>query len=436
MRRLTVVWTLLFFLAASGCVPDDDTVGGSDTQTAEADAGPDAMGDIGGMETGTDAGDATGPDASPDASGDTADGTSDYLPLTERGPYNVGFETMKVTYQAKEDGTEDERKLRTAIWYPTETEDGPAGRYAKIIDRDEVVAGAEPVELEEMPVLIFSHGNGGIAEQNYFMTEFWASRGWAVISPEHTGNTIRQGGAINLEAAIYRPQDITAVLDRLENLDEDNPLYGKLSDNIVMSGHSFGGYTTLANSGASFAVEDLVSQCDEGNPDFDEDYCDVFSDKESRLDLFRNGFYDDRIDAAIPQAPAGNIIFQEGLEDIQMPTMLFTGGMDQTLPNSQEGDPIWEQMKGDEHRRMNLPKAGHFTFSNMCDQFADVSDMIKNDGCSDEFIESDRAYTIINTYALAFARYHLLDDQKAKEIIDGDRWPIGEMGFELSVGAD
>jgi len=417
MRRLTVVWTLLVLLFAGGCVPDEAIGGdtGPTTPGGDIDAGADAFIDAARTDAETtDAGD-TGP-----------------LALTEEGPYNVGFHEMTVTYQAEQDGTDDRRELRTVVWYPTHDENGPEARYT-VVNREGVYAGAEPVDLEEMPVLIFSHGNGGIAEQNYFMSEFWASRGWAVVSPEHTGNTVKSGTAINLEAAIYRPQDISAVLDRMTTLEEDHPLHGHLSDDIAMSGHSFGGYTTLANSGASFAVDDLMTRCENGN--VERDYCDVFTE-EGRPELFRDGFFDDRIDAAIPQAPAGDLIFQKGLEDIRVPTMLFTGGMDRTLPNEQEGDPIWEQMKGDEHRRVNLPEAGHFTFSNMCDKFSGFSNQIDNDGCNEEFVEPRRAHEIINTYALAFARYHLFGDERAKEVIDGDRWPVGMEDFELSVGAD
>lgn len=438
MRRLTIVWTLLCFLIAGGCVPDDNV--GADTSTTPdtgIDAETDAGGDTGGLDAGTDSG---GLDARADATdagltdADAGDARTDtgYLPLTERGPYNVGFETMTVTLQRKKDGKEENVDLRTVIWYPTRDESGPEARYT-VINREGVYAGADPAPVDDMPVLIFSHGNGGIAEQNYFQSEFLASRGWAVVSPEHTGNTIKSGASINIKAAIYRPQDISAVLDRLENLKEDNPLHGKLSDKIAMSGHSFGGYTTLANAGAEYAVEELTDGCENGT--VNQDYCDIFT-KEGRPELFKKGFYDDRIDVAIPQAPAGNQIFQNGLKKLQIPTMLFTGGMDRTLPNEQEGDPIWEQMKGDQHRRMNLPKAGHFTFSNMCSKFSNVSDQIKNDGCSDDFIDPARAHEIINTYSLAFARYHLFDDQKAKAVIDGDRWPVGMMGFELSVGAN
>ncbi len=430
-RTLCPTAALLLLLLAPACVPDETT---GDEGTSGS---PDATADVGdlGIQPDTSSVDA-GPDTSPDAQ-DATDhtGPSD-RPVDERGPHHVGFSKTEVVYQAEEDGTDEDRTLDLLMWYPTDEQEGPSGKYHVLLKRDEVVQNAAPISGGEMPVMLFSHGNGGIPAQNYFMTEYWASHGWAVVSPEHEGNTLSDGTAINLEAAVYRPQDVTATLDHLENLDEDNPLAGRLSDQIAMSGHSFGGYTTLANSGAEFDVDDLLDRCEQEDPGFDRDYCDVFA-REGRIALFREGFHDERIDVAIPMTPAGNIIFDDGLEQLAIPTMLMTGGEDQTLPNEQEGDPIWEQMVGEQHRRINLPEGGHFTFSNMCDfDFADTQPRLAGDGCGEEFVEPERAYDLINVYALAFARHHLFGDEEAGEIVDGERYPVGDENFDLSIGAE
>jgi len=357
----------------------------------------------------------------------------DHPPVTEEGPFNVGYMEMTVTHQAEADGTEQKRELELSVWYPTTDKDGLYPRYGGLLDREEVIEDAEVAPLESMPMLVFSHGNGGIAEQNWFMTERWASRGWIAVSPDHTGNTISDGTDINVEAAIYRPQDIRAVIDRMTSLESDHRLAGRFSGTIVMSGHSFGGYTTLANTGAEYAVEALEQECKDGEIE-GRDYCKAF-DTEKRREVFREGFADDRIDLAIPQAPAGRKIFRDGHEQIQVPTLLMTGGMDRTLPNDQEGDPIWGYMKGEEHRRLNIDRAGHFTFSNMCTIFGDL-ERVKNDGCGDDNVEPEIAFEIINAYSLAFARYQLWDDESAGEIVDGERYPVDRNYFEYLMGAD
>lgn len=431
MRR-TICGLIVLLATTPACVVQD---------TSE-DAGFRPGNDVGGGDvrvddtgtTDTARADATTDAGTADAGTDASDTQPDPRPVDERGRYEVGYTEIDVSYQADEDRSDEPRDLTISIWYPTRVEEGPAPQYTPFLKRDQVVRNAEPADLDDMPVMVFSHGNGGIRQQNYFMTEHWASHGWTVVSPEHDGNTLSDGTAINVEAAVYRPQDIRAVLDRLEQLDDDHPLAGRLSDDIVMSGHSFGGYTTLANAGASYAVDELLDKCEQGT--VNQDYCDTFTTGD-RIDLFRGGFLDERIDLAIPLAPAGNLIFSDGLQDLTVPTMLFTAGRDQTLPNDEEGDPIWRKMVGPEHRRLNLPEAGHFTFSNMCDfGFADDQPRLANDGCSDDFVDPARAYTLVNTYGLAFARYHLFDDQEAGEIVDGERFPVGDSDFEMSVGTD
>jgi len=412
----------LLLFSAAGC-------GDHDNFTVPLE---DAGGDTG---IGPDAGDVT---EQPDAPGDRPDAGPreftelDLPPVTEKGPFNVGYTELEVSHQAEADQTDEERELNLSIWYPTNEQEGPAARYANLLNREEAIEDAEPAPLESQPMLVFSHGNGGIAEQNWFMTEFWATRGWIAVSPDHTGNTFRSGTEIDPEAAVYRPQDIRAVIDRMKSLDEEHPLSGRFSDKIVMSGHSFGALTTLANAGADVAVDSLQQRCREGTAP--EGYCDTFN-TEKRRALFRDGFYDERIDLAIPQAPAGAEIFEEGLAELEVPTLHMTGGMDRTLPNSEEGDPIWELMEGQEHRRVNIDRAGHFTFSNMCTLFGGV-ERVQNDGCGDENIDSEVAFRIINNYSLAFARFHLWGDESAEEIVDGERFPVDRMFFDYSIGTE
>ena len=438
MRRSTrLLFALVFVFLATACVPEDSVEEkfGPDSGGTIYDGGSvDAAADVGvdGESSGDARGDVGG-DAMGDAGADTADAAAPTppldIPITERGPYHVGYSEMTVTYQAEQDGTQEERELNVSMWYPTRDNGGWPARYADLFRRDEVNKDVEPAAIDDLPVLVFSHGNGGLAEQNYFLTEFLASRGWIAISPDHTGNTFKQGGSINLQAAIYRPQDIEAVLDRLDNLEEDHVLHGMLSDKTVMSGHSFGGYTTLATAGASFAVDDMLQRCQKGT--IDQDYCDVFG-KMGRPAFFKKGFYDERIEVAVPMAPPGGLIFQDGIEDLEVPTMLMTGEKDATLPNKKHGDQLWRDMTGKEHRRVNLTKGGHFAFSNMCDLFGS-SQATREFGCGDEFIEPERAYEVINTYFLAYAAYHLYGGERYKKVIDGDTHPVGQQGFELSV---
>lgn len=407
MRRFFTL-LLAFSLLSAAC--------GSDPSADQADTG--LEGDAGG-DVRADAGDVLDPDATADTSPTLPDRP---WPVDEVGPYNVGFLETQVTYEA--DGTDEPRILRLAVWYPTFDTEGERGVYYNLFPRPEVTTGATVALEEPAPLLVFSHGNSSLAEQSFFMTEFFASHGWIVASPDHTGNTLRDTqGAIDLTAAVFRPQDISAVIDFMLDLPQDSPLQGLVSsEHIAMSGHSFGGFTTLASSGGEFAVDELVAECEQEPSDF----CEIFDGNPEWQDLFRAGFYDDRIKVAIPQAPGGYAAFKDGLASIQTPTLLFTGGMDRTLPNEEEGDPIWQAMQGSQHIRIDLPRGGHFTFSNMCTMLSGI-EQIDNDGCNEEFIAPEEAFDIINAYSLAFARYHLFDDDSVVDLLEGNISPFSDM---------
>ena len=372
---------------------------GTDVPDASADAAPD-------FSVGADG---AGPDVGSDADEIV------YPSVFERGPYNVGHRRFQVTYDA---ALEPGREIKLVVWYPTLDTEGRAGTYLVSYSRREVFADATVAIEDEAPVLLFSHGNSALAEQSYFMTEFWASHGFVVAAPDHTGNTVYdlQGG-VSFTSSDERPQDMSAALDFLYALPADDPLHGKISDDVVMTGHSFGGYTTLAVSGSGFAIDEVVEFCAQPNAP---QQCEML-DEEGIEDVFRAGFLDERIDVAIPQAPGGFFFFQEYLSQIEIPSLVMTAARDGTLLPTQEAEPIWAAMTG-RHMRLDFTNAGHFTFSNMC-QLLPGFEMTQDDGCGESFIDPELAFEIVNAYGLAFARYHLYRDTSNLDLLRGDEDP-------------
>lgn len=408
-RQFSLFAGILLAILATGCADD------APIDSSEDDAGvqtPDAGVDL------EDASEDTGND---DAGGETDAEIDDGLitipeqpwPVVETGPYNIGYrDGFEVTYEAV---GEPGRTFEYVIWYPTRDREGAESRYFSIMRRKEAFSEASVGLEEAAPILIFSHGNGSVAEQSFFMTEFFTSHGWIVVAPSHTGNTISDTeGSIDPRSGAFRPQDITALLDDLENFGDDDPLTPFFSDNVVMTGHSFGGFTTLANAGTGFDVDFALNECETNSNRF----CDIF-EVEGVEGLMRQGFLDERIDVAIPQTPGGHLIFRELLANIEIPTLLMTGELDRTLSNEEEGDPIWQDLDGP-HMRVNLVTGGHFTFSNMCELFGSL---VPDDGCGEEFIEFGLAFRIINAYSLAFAQYHLFGTTTGMSLLDGTDQP-------------
>lgn len=402
--------SLPLLLLTAGLLPacDDGDASGEGMQLADAspDAAPDAAPDA-------------VPDAVPDAAPDAAPAT-DRAPVDAPGPFAVGFHTETIEYTNPVVGT---RPLDLHWWYPTDATEGAPVRYAGVFPRMPVLGEAAP-RPGTRPLVVFSHGNGGLAEQSFFFTEFLASHGFIVVAPDHTGNTFRDSSQPVWRLFELRPQDISAVLDHTDALPAEHLLAGHLGPERALAGHSFGGYTSLAAGGAGYAVEDLVGACAQP-PEADTEACQYVT-APATVARYEAGFGDDRIQALIPMTPAGANLFggEPGLAGITVPTLMMTAALDATLPNEAEGDPLWDGMTQADSLRLDFQTAGHFTFSNACGLLPGMS----GDGCGEGFLEPTEAHRLINAYALAFLRLHLLGDTGDVGLIEGTtRLDAGEI---------
>ncbi|MCP4810681.1 MAG: hypothetical protein GY884_35550, partial [Proteobacteria bacterium] len=261
---------------------------------------------------------------------------------------------------------------------------------------------------------LFSHGNAGIEVQTYFLCEHLASHGWMVVAMRHTGNSLLDFDQSQVPVMfLLRPLDVIATLDALTALPTDDPLAGRVGEDVVVAGHSFGGYTTLAVGGATIDVAAIDATCaaDETGA------CDTWT--EPRRQLALAGFLDERVDALVPMAPwrVGGVLGPLGTSSVVLPTLLMTASLDETTPDAIDGDPIWDGLlaSGGEHARLSLTTAGHYTFSIACDFGFQAGD-----GCGDGFIPSSDAYPIISAYTLAWYRRHLEEDASVDALLDGD----------------
>jgi predicted dienelactone hydrolase len=179
-----------------------------------------------------------------------------------RGRHPVGVRTMHLQRGS--------RPLPVELWYPAT--DDHAGRDVDPTTRDtyELLPGFPPGWQEAVreatprpgrhPLVMFSHGYGGHRRQSTFLCTHLASHGYVVAAVDHTGNTILdvlqvvlalQAGrpapdprATVEEFIEARPADVSFVLDRV--LDDVGERVDR--DRIGMTGHSFGGWTTLATT--------------------------------------------------------------------------------------------------------------------------------------------------------------------------------------------
>ncbi len=294
----------------------------------------------------------------------------------EFGPWRAGTQQEEVSGST---GVQ----LPTQIWFPTEETSGAIATYDGL-ELGNSLLNADPACDVVRPVVVFSHGNGGLRFQSVFLMERLASHGYVVVAPDHVGNTTFDLDSIpRTDVALRRPIDVADAFDFVASALPDcvDPTAG-----FAIVGHSFGGWTTLATSGANIDLPGLTAYC-ESSYDF---LCGLSSDPD---------LSDDRVWAAVPLAPVGAISFGAGLANVQVPILIIAGIQDYTTPWETEAKPIFAHLDTTPAHLAGLDRVGHYSFAVPC---IDASD-----GCGDDFLDPEEAQDQIATLATAFLNEQL-----------------------------
>ncbi len=299
------------------------------------------------------------------------------------GSYAVGLSTVRMTDPARAD-----RTLTVDIWYPADSRaEAPTASIDLVFTRlalPGVLASPEAAP-GSFPLVVFSHGNGGVRFQSWFLMQALASHGFVVAAPDHAGNTALDAIAGTSDplgvAAANRPRDVSFVIDQMLGRDGDpeDPLHERIDErNIAVAGHSFGGFTALATA-AGFV-----------------DYRP-----------------DPRVDAIVPIAPATGFSDAE-LASIDVPTLLMGGTSDTVVPIEPGIVRAWDLISGRPEYRVDLVAAGHNSFTNVCDirdayVAAGVGQPIlgfveeqAEDGCAPDLLPIDEAQRVTTLYVVSF----------------------------------
>src|SRR5581483_3180474 len=157
------------------------------------------------------------------------------------GPETVGITTVVFTKTSETTGAP--RVLETSIWYPavpgTGTREGNVFRDAA-------------VRKHRWPLIVFSHGLCAFPFQSPFYTAGLARWGFIVVAPPHPGSTIDDPACDSApsiaDALVNRPADVRFVIDQMLAAAKQprSPFFRAVAKRkIGMTGHSFGGWTTL-----------------------------------------------------------------------------------------------------------------------------------------------------------------------------------------------
>ena len=260
------------------------------------------------------------------------------------------------------------------------------------------------------PVILFSHGLGGSRDNNPYLGNPWAARGYIVVFVQHPGsdesvwkNTERLQRmaelkkAASLENFMRRGEDIPVIIDALTawNNDKENPLHDRFDlKHIGMSGHSFGANTTQVLAGQTIAGG-------------------------------RISFLEPRISAAVMMSPGIPALGDpaKAFESIKIPCLLMTGTLDTSpIGNSSAEDrlKVFPNLTHAPAWQIVFDKATHMSFGDR-----DLQGNSENE---------NRYHKAILALTTAFWDARLRGDKEAKAWLNGssarsclvpeDKWEI------------
>ena len=272
---------------------------------------------------------------------------SDAPELAPYGKLDVGVKTLKLVNPGQQDIVKFkagqpmpmyDRPLTVEVWYPAKLAAGqaPAGQY-KVLPRDgktevtlngRAVRDAQPdASTGPYPLLIISHGYPGNRFLMSHLGENLASKGYVVVSIDHTDSTYDNQTAFG-STLLNRPLDQLFVLNEMARLGANDPagtLKGMVNaDNTGLIGYSMGGYGVVNTIGGGFTAASVgfswgtpngaLAVRQAGNP-------------------AHTASMDPRVKAAVAFAPWGwNAGFWDaaGLASIKTPVFFVAGSVDST----------------------------------------------------------------------------------------------------------
>jgi predicted dienelactone hydrolase len=259
------------------------------------------------------------------------------------------------------------------------------------------------------PVVIFSHGLGGNREASEFLLSYLAANGYIAVAVQHPGSDtpavfgagrrnqteleISLKQAMSPGVAVDRFRDIPFAISMLTEMNaSDATLRGRLDmAHVGMSGHSYGGITTQALAGQTFAMG--------------------------------SSFADPRVGAAIIYSPSKprQADATTAFADVRIPTFHMTGTEDKSPIAAAEMTPEerlipYHAIHGADKFLLVLTGGDHMVFSGK---------RLRGDANP----KDERRQALVQRASLAFWDAYLLNKPEAKTYLTGG-------GFNRELGDD
>ncbi len=271
--------------------------------------------------------------------------------LSSRGKYKVGVKTIQVLNPKQIDiinSNKDQtvlydRPLTLEIWYPALLENNikeevvynqmmgnfsdPKRPLIPFKFKGRASRNAKSYRSEgPYPLIIVSHGYTGSRLMFTYLTENLASKGYVVVSIDHSDSTFKDANNFN-STLLNRSLDYLFVLNQIERMSFDSSsfLYQLVdANNTALIGYSMGGYGALNVAGAGYS-EKAVNNFSK------------ISNGSNALEIRKMGnkeydkSFDLKFKAIIAMAPWGmeyDVWDSDGLSGIKIPTFFIAGSKD------------------------------------------------------------------------------------------------------------
>ena len=260
--------------------------------------------------------------------------------------------------------------MEVVVWYPTQA---PSRRINAVSVAFDAAPNGPTIQTEH-PLVLLSHGTGGMNLGHYPLATALARAGFMVASMTHPGDNFRDRSLIADERYFHeRPRQISIVLDALL---KDAKWAGLIDERRIGAvGHSAGGYAVAALVGAVPDRKRLTAHCQTVD---DDPACEYADPAKGLLNQAAQSFElpvavqkhahlkDERIRSAVLLAPLGAVIKADSLVETTVPVKLIGAANDQVLARQYHFDWIAEQLgqspAQESHEVSTVPGTGHFSF--------------------------------------------------------------------------
>lgn len=255
-----------------------------------------------------------------------------------------------------------DRKLETAIWYPSLEKENETFAQNILFYGFKSKANAQ-IKKGKYPLIVFVHGStGNVKNQSWLANDL--AKNNIVIAANHPGYTSKNSNPESLLRVWNQPKDVSYLIDyalksEFKNYIDENKIY--------VLGFSLGGYTSLALSGAKLDMSKYEEFCKK----YEDEACKYFKEVFSIINkqYLKNAsqdLKDKRIKASIALAPGFvQNMTNESLRKIDIPTLIIGAQLDYSVPVE---TAIKSKMQhfSKTIKYYEIKDAGHFSFLQRC----------------------------------------------------------------------